>query len=92
MGTKDVLVPQRVRRCYVRIAMGGTRMKFLDETFSLFEYEPSDDFTKRAMAEFMKERYPGNYEVEVSFKDKGFTMTLKFEDPAEQTMFFLRYA
>ena len=65
---------------------------FMDRVADLFMFEPDDNFTKRAMVEFMKECYPGDYEVAITYKDKGFIMTLKFADPAEQTMFFLRYA
>lgn len=65
---------------------------FLDKVSNLFKFEPNDNFTKQAMVAFMKERYPGNYEVAITFTDKGYDMTLKFATPSEQTMFFLRYA
>lgn len=57
-----------------------------------FQYEPMDIHTATLVEPFVKQHFPGNYQVYATCTDGIFELRLDFEDKDEELMFILKWS
>lgn len=58
----------------------------------IFALEPADEHTKNSILNMLHKRYPGDYNVELSYDHVGnIKIKLVFKEPDNATYFVLKY-
>lgn len=62
-------------------------MSVIGDILMTFVYEPFDEFTKEEIDKAIHAACPGDYRVETTETERGFSSILYFTDPEEATIF-----